>query len=258
MQRTRLYQGGNGNYHFSGSISSWERTLVRKPTFSKVYAVFNNYDYDNDRDDYTLRAVKILGVQYTTAAYDCILFVKVAGLGEGYISFREANLYASKEDYTNDKIISTEEMFGNGEEFNYFDALERLAENGKCTIETYDRGCCIKMYAWENNAPVSTTPIFFVNYDAVLDKFNVTIDPVRGKNFPYGTKEMAIADNTLEVCDFDDEDEKPAVYNLDVTISATIKVSAKNLSDANYKVLEMVKETSFANYHCVETRPKEY
>ena len=257
MERLHLYQSSGCGYHIGGCVHTWTNPIVKKPSYTKVYAVFDTYDEESGNDDYTLRAVKILGVLYTETTYNCLLKVKVAGLGEGWITFKNAYLYASKEDYMNNKTISTNEMF-NGEEFNYLNAIEDLARKGQCELNRDEKSVWIYRYAWENNAPKATIPVFFVEYNAITDNFVVYIDPVRGKNFPYGTKAMAIADNEVDVCDFDDDDVKPTTYNLDVTISATIKVSAKNLSDANYKVLEMVKETSFANYHCVETRPKEY
>lgn len=253
MTRTRLYGSGEANYFLSGTIHNYDTPIVHKPAFKKVYSVFDHYDEENDKDDYTLRAVKILGVCYTSSHSNSLLKVKVAGLGEGYINLRDAYLYASKEDYTNGKFITTNEFFGS-ETFNYFEAIK---DSGVCSVTHYDNSECVTRYGWKENNITSTIPTLYVYYDAVLDTFKVTLHPRTATDYPYATKEEAIADNELSVCEFDDDEEKPSVYNLDVTISATIKVSAKNLSDANYKVLEMVKGTNFANYHCVKTSPKE-
>ena len=184
---------------------------VKRPK-KKTYVVI---DGDKTR---TLRAMKVLKVFYASAE-NVMLFVQVAGKGYTIMSADKVYCFDSKEDFLANNYSKIWD-----EDAEPLDAREiakcyGVPFNTPNEFRRYQ--FMIRKWGWVNNSPYSIESKFVISYDLTTEMCEVV--SYDGSVFHYNTKEDAINDNEVAVCEFDETD------------SETKEIWVEVMTDYNFK-----------------------
>lgn len=191
----------------------------------KTEVLYGQFHYEDDPEDSTLRAFKVLKVLYGKNTN--YLFVKIAGLGCGYVSSSN-NFYASPDAFVRGE--STSALTGT-----YFKTIDRIKESGCGTIKHWSTGAHdVYRYAWSNNKPEGGSVNVVISYDVANKYLNVTTD--RRDKYPYPTEEECILDNQVNVIELDDEPIVGEEHEFWVPLPGKVAVTARTEAEAKAKV----------------------
>jgi hypothetical protein len=194
----------------------------RLPTKKTLYAVFDGHGD-------TLRAFRILDAYYGRFT---AFHIQIAGVGKAYIFSDYLHPYESKEDYLNNKLTNAYARDGEYD-CNEFDVEDMLY--GYCSLTKEYVFNCMKarpiIYAWIGNKVKRGSCLVTIKYFVMQNDFDVSCRVIE-KGFDgvgyYITEEDCIADNEVDVCDFDEPSQRE--YEVEVEVIKTIKTRVRSTS----------------------------
>ena len=224
---------------------STNATYAYKPKKDVFYGVF--LEYGNK-----LRAFKVVSIIY--GHYGSITYgLKVAGINEiVYVESCYLYFYKSKEDYVNNVNYCN----GMGAiEYNRiqganvgYDMLERVIANRYpyLNLRSFGGNWMILKWGWRDNEPKADKLSFVVKYDVATDTYELI--PCGNRlnfltDYPYNSREEAIEDNELDVCEFEEDEQKEECYEVKVEVHTTMVVTAKSRDDAEKKANKILNDT---------------
>jgi hypothetical protein len=198
------------------------QTLFCLPTREKFYAVFEDYGS-------TLRACRIISVLYGDGLTTTYLQVEVAGLGRGYVCAYHS-FYRNSEDF-----LAHKEFFPLSERNGTF-YLEDHVDNCVDAVPYEHPAATLyhwRRYGWLNNRDTEVECYIRAKYFVATNTIETEYEYVSYQSWKdrktYRTKEECLADNKVDVADFDDIEEKSYNVTIEVikTITTTIKATSK-------------------------------
>lgn len=197
------------------------QTQFYLPANEKFYAVFEEYGS-------TLRACRIISVLYGDGPTTTFLQVEVAGLGKGYVGAYH-NFYRNSEDFLANKVFY---LFGRNGMFYLEDHVGHCVDAVTYKHPTGERYHW-RRYGWLNNRNTEIECYiraeYFVATDTIVTNYEYISYESWKDHKTYRTKEECLADNKVDVADFDDVEEKSYDVTIEVikTITTTIKATSK-------------------------------
>lgn len=207
-----------------GSVSDYTR--FQKPYEGILYGQFKAADQDTG--DNQLRAFEILKVLYADSLWDTWLFVRIAGMGVGYIC-ADGSFYESPNDYVNRN--KTNPLSGT-----YWMAKDKLKEYFTF-VRKSTTGYYLYRYGWIDNNVAGRSVYAHVTYNAMTGQFSV--EAQRADEYPYVTREECILANRIAVVNFDD-DPVPVEQEWIVNLPKQVSVKAPTAEDAEAIVKESI------------------
>ena len=201
-------------------------TQLRKTYEGALYGQFQ--EPGQEARDTQLRAFEIIKVLYAEDIWNTWLYVRVAGMGTGYIK-ADGGFYETPVDYVNAR--STSPLTGT-----YWPVKDKL--RGHFTfVSKPNYGYFLYRYGWRDNNVSGSSVYAHVTYNAMTGQFFVEAE--RADEYPYVTREECILANKIAVVNFDD-DPVPEEQEWIVNLPKQVSVKAPTAEDAEAIVKESI------------------